>query len=94
MEDRFGHGGSQSMRTRREMKVNFFEHVHGWIIHSVMFSTFYFHHTVITAYTSLLLYTYIYIYIYISLQYLNMAHSALPWSVHFLCPRALAKREI
>ena len=42
MEDRFAHGESQSMQTRRQMKVNCFEHVHGWTIHSVMFSTFYF----------------------------------------------------
>ena len=39
MEDRFGHGESQSMQTRRVMKVNC-EHVQGWTVHSVMFLTF------------------------------------------------------
>ena len=55
MEDRFGHGESQSMQTRRVMKVTVCEHVHGWTVHSVMFSTFYFQkfpHSLITAYTS------------------------------------------
>ena len=54
MEDRFGHGESQSMQTRRVMKVNC-EHVHGWTIHSVMFSTF--PHSLITAYITLALFS-------------------------------------
>ena len=53
MEDRFGHGESQSMQIRN---TNCFEHVHGWTMHSVMFSTFYFKkflHSLITAHTTL-----------------------------------------
>ena len=88
MEDRFGHGECQSMQTRREMKVNC-EHVHGWTIHSVMFSTFYFQkfpHSLIIAYIGLAS---------IIILPLNMySVCALPRLVHFLHSRALAKREI
>ena len=51
VEERFGHGESQSI---------VFEHVHGWTIHSVMFSTFYFQkfpHSLNTAHTTLVHFT-------------------------------------